>query len=293
METQRYSFEHWLRTGRLILLDARWGRREVKFNPNHDPKTGRFTFKDGAGLAEDDGPKTSQGKGDGSWAGGGFTGGGGGSSGGGGASASYITYDGAAQYQAAHPGRDPYLAQPGDTVASIAAEHHVDISTVEQLNGLAANSAIKPGTVLALPAGSLQYDIKNGYAFGLDAVDRTQTVTGQLHLADDPQRSRASQAGAGGGDRLPSDDGGHFIAARFGGPTDAFNHFAQDASFNRGTYRAVEDSWATDLRAGSDVSVDIVAHYPGQSRRPDSLTVKWTVDGHARSRFFLNGSKGR
>lgn len=46
-----FSFPIWLRTGRLIRMDARWGAREVKFNPYHEFDTGRFTFADGGGYA--------------------------------------------------------------------------------------------------------------------------------------------------------------------------------------------------------------------------------------------------
>ncbi|MHA6723215.1 hypothetical protein [Sphingomonas sp. RS2018] len=38
-------------------------------------------------------------------------------------------------------------------------------------------------------------------------------------------------------------------------PTEAFNHFAQDATFNRGRYRSLEDEWARDKRAGRTVAV--------------------------------------
>src|SRR3546814_19055716 len=78
--------------------------------------------------------------------------------------------------------------------------------------------------------------------------------------------SRRNQRSAGGADRRATDDGGHYIAARFNGPSDAFNHFAQDANFNRGTYRAMEDAWAASVRAGHRVMVDIVPHYDGLSR---------------------------
>lgn len=44
---------------------------------------------------------------------------------------------------------------------------------------------------------------------------------------------------------------GHHIAARFNGPTEAFNHFAQDANFNRRGYRWLEDEWTRDKRAGN------------------------------------------
>ncbi|WP_419827366.1 DNA/RNA non-specific endonuclease [Sphingomonas sp.] len=60
-------------------------------------------------------------------------------------------------------------------------------------------------------------------------------------MASDQQRSRNAQATAGGGNRLATDDGGHYVAVRFNGPTDTFNHFAQDANFNRGGYRLLED----------------------------------------------------
>ena len=82
---------------------------------------------------------------------------------------------------------------------------------------------------------------KNGYHFQVDTSDRTNHVAGSLSL-EDAARSRASQRQAGGVDRRNTDDGGHFIAVRFNGPSDSFNHFAQDARFNRGAYRALEDS---------------------------------------------------
>lgn len=101
-------------------------------------------------------------------------------------------------------------------------------------------------------------------------------------------RSKVNQRQAGGADRRDTDDGGHFIAARFNGPSDAFNHFVQDANFNRGRYRAMEDEWAKDLRAGKRVSVEISASYTGRSKRPNSLAVSWTINGRARYREFAN-----
>ncbi len=290
----RFSFPVWLRTGRLIQVDARWGAREVKFNPNHDPDTGRFTFSAGgqavAGTAQlDSDPQARDGA---TWGGDRFSGGGGGTGGGGGATGYYITDDDVRAYQAQHPGRDPYLTQPGDTMASIAASHGLVLAELSHLNGVASGTKLSPGSILALPSGSLQRTEKHGYAFGLDAVGRTHEAKGGLYLANDPKRSRVSQRNAGGVDRRLSDDGGHFIAARFGGPTDAFNHFTQDASFNRGEYRSLEDGWAADIRLGKHVSVDITAHYSGNSRRPDSLTVRSVVNGRSSTRILSNKPKG-
>ena len=214
METEQatggFSFDHWLRTGRLIRVDARWGAREVKFNPNHDPKDGRFTFGEGGGAGMSRPPKAREaGKGDRTWGGGSFSGGGGGTAGGGGATGYYMTYAEKQAYQRQHPGRDPYLAQPGDTLESVAAEHGIAVAKVRELNGIAVGAKISPGQVLALPTGSLQRVEKNGYAFGTDAIDRTHEAKGELYLADNPDRSKTNQRKAGGADRRPvTDDGG-------------------------------------------------------------------------------------
>jgi hypothetical protein len=133
---------------------------------------------------------------------------------------------------------------------------------------------------------------KNGYDFDVDAIDRARKVDGEIRLQQAP-RSRTNQANAGKPDRLPNDDGGHYIAARFNGPRDWFNHFAQDAKFNRGAYRVVEDGWAKAVRAGKRVFVDIIPRYEGLSRRPYSLSVVWYVDGERFSESFPNRKKGK
>jgi hypothetical protein len=89
-------------------------------------------------------------------------------------------------------------------------------------------------------------------------------------------------------ERRVSDDGGHYIAARFNGPTEAFNHFAQDASFNRGRYRPLEDEWARDKRAGRAVRVKIVPQFGGGSVRPAKINVWWTVGDQKKSVSFPN-----
>nr|WP_010184573.1 DNA/RNA non-specific endonuclease [Sphingomonas sp. PAMC 26605] len=104
-------------------------------------------------------------------------------------------------------------------------------------------------------------------------------------------RSKTAQAQAGGVDRRPTDDGGHYIAARFAGPTDAFNHFAQDANFNRGRYRALEDQWARAKRAGKNVTVKIVPSYDGMSKRPAVIDIWFTVNGHEKSVKIANEPK--
>ncbi|GGB28138.1 hypothetical protein GCM10011380_17180 [Sphingomonas metalli] len=129
---------------------------------------------------------------------------------------------------------------------------------------------------------------RNGYTYLIDSRERTRRVTGSLTMASMPLRSRTAQRQAGGAERRASDDGGHYIAARFNGPTDAFNHFAQDAKFNRGVYRRLEDEWARSKRLGHAVSVKIAPEFGGTSVRPSAINVWWQVDGHKSSQKVSN-----
>ena len=243
------QFEGYLRSGS-------WTRRdddvEVKFNPWHDPKTGRFTFK-GGGSAP------------GTWGGGGVTGGGGGSFGGGGASGNW---------------GGPAKTQPGRTGSQPASITSKPSASVVQ----SIDASTPVGTTVT----------RNGYTYQIDNAGRTTQVTGTLTLNPNQARSRAAQAAAGGADRLPTDDGGHYVAARFNGPTDSFNHFAQNANFNRGDYRVLENQWATDVKQGDAVWVKIVPGYAGSSQRPSTIKVIFSVNGQVDHASFTNSSsKGK
>lgn len=146
-------------------------------------------------------------------------------------------------------------------------------------------------TKLDIPQPSEPQNItitKNGYVFQIDSSQRTRDVSGTLHFPKTIIRSRTAQAKAGGPDRQPKDDGGHYIAARFDGPTDAFNHFAQARGFNRGRYRTLEDSWAKAMKEGKKVRVHIVPHYSRNSLRPDGLKVEYFIQGKLQSIYFAN-----
>ncbi|WP_241213407.1 DNA/RNA non-specific endonuclease [Sphingomonas sp. ABOLE] len=133
---------------------------------------------------------------------------------------------------------------------------------------------------------------RNGYDYEIDERERTRRVSGVLVLAPPQPRSRRLQRSAGGTDRLPKDDGGHYIAPRFNGPTEAFNHFAQDSNVNRGRYRAIEDEWAREKRAGHWVTVAIVPHFRALSQRPTTIDVVFYVDGVKRSVKLPNEREG-
>lgn len=134
---------------------------------------------------------------------------------------------------------------------------------------------------------------RNGYQYELDLLLRTRRVMGILVDNPGQGRSRAAQSMAGGKDRPPTDHGGHFIARRFNGPRDIFNHFAQDASFNVADYAALEGYWAAQVKAGRRVKVDIRASYEELSLRPSMITVHYWIDGQYRAKNFSNAPRRR
>ncbi|WP_422058261.1 DNA/RNA non-specific endonuclease [Sphingomonas sp.] len=159
---------------------------------------------------------------------------------------------------------------------------------------LPPNPANPPSLERQILDSNWRRETLNGYDFQIDVIDRPRITYGTVSQTNKPKRSRRLQARAGGADRRPTDDGGHFWAARFDGPLVRFNHFAQDANFNRGAYRAMEDAWAAHRRAGRSVFASIKPYYSGASRRPYKIVVTWSVDGGRReTRTFWNEAKGK
>ena len=301
------AFEVYIRTGRIVPNPE---KLEHKFNPWHDPDDGRFTFA-----------------GQGRRFGGEFAGGDRGNGGGTGSSRTsrfwrfdpknpanhsiYSTRRGdtlssIASKRRGLTARD--LAWLNDIHASetlkvdqkikLPHQSYLDAGRAARNNFLALSDYIGvhgnlPPNPAHAPAPSLTQHTeglaieKNGYRFKMDSAIRTNGIAGEIRIKAHP-RSRSAQANAGKPDRLSSDDGGHYIAARFNGPREWFNHFAQDANFNRGAYRVLENRWAKAVRKGKRVLVDITPMYRGSSKRPYKLIVRWVVDGEARVAAFSN-----
>jgi hypothetical protein len=252
-DSQRQSpFSVWLRTGRIVDYDEE-SDLERKFNPWHDPADGRFTFA-GTGRYFPSGRVSISRRADQP-----FRAGGGVGYGGGGSSGSWPP----STRRAVSPARSSHSAM-------------VTVATSAQIPR--SRRRERPWRRV----------MRNGYEFQIDERQRTRRVFGTLTLGTAEGRSRRAQARAGGPDRRPSDDGGHYIAHRFNGPSDAFNHFAQAANFNRGKYRLLEEEWARARRRGQRVVVTIVPAYDGLSQRPSTIDVWYIRDGKRRSLRFPN-----
>ena len=140
-----------------------------------------------------------------------------------------------------------------------------------------------------IPNGAAQ---AKGYDYRFDELGRVSNTRGELTLKDGT-RNPGAQRDAGGADRLPSDDGGHIVGNRFYPPTEEFNLFAQDRSFNRGVYNQLEKEWAGALGQGKSVKVEWQFKYSGSSVRPDRLTVTYYIDGQRFVRPFSNQVGGK
>ena len=315
------AFSIYLRTGQRVAIPP----IELKFNPYHDPRNGRFTFAPGGSVGNAAPYRTTRAKpgkappkpmkrGSDS-----FAGGGGGSFEGGGASGDgyWLNPKELADFRRKHPTMKPVVVEPGGTMNSVARAHHLTAAELASANRMSVDAKLKPGDVLAIPPAQprtrkadpaskptapvsraaatrdpYRHQVRNGYDYAIDDSNRTRRAKGELS-SEAAKRSRRNQAAAGGTDRLRSDDGGHYIAARFNGPRDAFNHFAQDSNFNRGAYRQLEERWAQTQRAGYRVFVDIVPEYRGASKRPYAIEVTWYDNGKRRFRAFSNSKKGQ
>lgn len=118
-----------------------------------------------------------------------------------------------------------------------------------------------------------------GYFYKTDAKGRIAEVKGKLRI-DKAERAAYHQKMAGGDDRLATDDGGHLIAARFGGSKKIDNMVAMDSKINRHEdYRDLEDIWEKEMlkTPPNEVFTKITPIYKGYSKRPVAFNIEYEV----------------
>lgn len=230
-----------------------------------------------------------QSRGSGSWSGGGSPAGGGGGFGGGGATASWGEPSPPPAPQRQKPLSSGGFGEGGgDSGGGGASGSWNDSSKPQAKHPQTAQVA----TVGSRPTGQWRPVSSNGYLYEIDEQNRTRRVSGEITLNPEQGRSRSAQLTAGGPDRRPTDHGGHYIARRFDGPTEAFNHFAQDGNFHKSDYAKLEEEWARAKRDDKNVRVKIVPVYEGSSQRPSVLNVWFWIDGKPNSARFPNEAQG-
>ena len=88
--------------------------------------------------------------------------------------------------------------------------------------------------------------------------------------------------------KLPGDHAGHLAGDRFGGSPEIDNLVSQLSGVNLSDYKKLENQWAKALEAGKDVSVNVKVNYVGDSLRPDSFEVGYSIDGDYTKQFIKN-----
>ncbi len=185
-------------------------------------------------------------------------------------------------------GTGAYIYNTYGNVREQAAQH---LREAEEGGG-SAEPASQPAERPPESSAEPRVESKNGYDYSLDEKGRVTRVEGDLSSNPAQGRNPGAQLRAGGANRLPTDEGGHFIGRRFNGPMEEFNHFAQDMNLNRGAYKSMENSWQRAMQQGLDVSVEITPHYAGDSLRPVSIDVAYTIDGVPYEISFMNRPGG-
>ncbi len=138
-----------------------------------------------------------------------------------------------------------------------------------------------------------EYEI-NGYKYMTDEKGRIISAEGKLHLKDHDGRLpiRDSIEDIGKGDEQAGDDRGHLIGDQFDGSNGLENMVPQDADINRNDFKNLENELAKQVKEGKDVHVKVEPVYDGDSKRPSSIVVTYTIDGKESIRVFPNGREG-
>lgn len=87
--------------------------------------------------------------------------------------------------------------------------------------------------------------------------------------------------------KLSGDHAGHLAGDRFGGSPNLDNIVSQSSNVNLSQYKKIENEWATAIKNGLPVSVKVKINYDGNSLRPTSFDITYTIDG-ALKKIIIN-----
>lgn len=129
----------------------------------------------------------------------------------------------------------------------------------------------------------------NGYEYKTDDKGRIKSAEGDLHKTDRNNKKTINENIKGIED---GDDKGHIIADTFDGQNDLGNLVPMDGNLNKGDYKSMELQLKKALENGSDVHVKVQPRYSGDSSRPDSFKVTYSIDGVETTKIFKNVPNG-
>jgi hypothetical protein len=139
-------------------------------------------------------------------------------------------------------------------------------------HGPSVDPAPEPPRAAGEPAA--KPDVSNQFKFGEYQTPYGSTVkeaSGELGVPGEVQTHEKA------GSFSEGDDAGHLIGERFGAPGGSENLSPQNWRQNRfGTYKKLENQWASDLKNGSKVDVNVKDFTKAGETRPWKREVSWT-----------------
>lgn len=144
-----------------------------------------------------------------------------------------------------------------------------------------AMNKLEPNTV---------YKVDGNKTYHTDELSRLSDIKATLELSKNDRNTYQQCKGGKCGN--PGDEGGHLIASIFGGPGERLNIVPMDGNLNKGAWKAMENSWAKDLKAGKKVDVQIQPIYSDNSKRPSSFNVTYSVDNGRPTRVNIDNAPG-
>ena len=132
---------------------------------------------------------------------------------------------------------------------------------------------------------NMHYEL-NGFKYETDSHGRIARVTGVVQMNEN---QRPNMPELKNRDKRPDDHRGHIIAHQLGGSSDIGNLVPQNEKLNQGEYKKLEHELAALKKEGYEVTIEVDLVYKGNSDRPDSFRVKYTVNGETYVRVFNNG----
>ncbi|WP_257626907.1 hemagglutinin repeat-containing protein [Pseudomonas sp. Xaverov 259] len=140
------------------------------------------------------------------------------------------------------------------------------------------------------PVPNTVYKVDGNKTFQTDGFGRVEKVESNLSLTkNDRNTYQQCVAGKCG---VTGDEGGHLIASIFNGPGERLNLLPMNGNLNKGTWKTMENTWASALKEGKQVSVKIEPVYSGKSVRPDSFNVEYSIGGARPKEIVFKNSPG-
>lgn len=135
----------------------------------------------------------------------------------------------------------------------------------------------------------MTYHVDGAFIFKTDSLGRTVSSIENLHSARNIDRRGHSSFDeiTFAKDGKATDVGGHIVANNVNGPTEAINIVPMDSSFNNsGEWKSMEKMIQDAFYYKNKVRVKKELSYPGNSKRPNKITVNILIDGEESNYSF-------